>query len=560
MTPPAGPDLAGVLRLGILGGSFDPPHAGHLHVARAATEAFDLDHVVFVPAARPPHKLDRTLTDGRHRLAMVERLIAGEPRWSACDLELDREGPSYTVDTVEQLPERLGLSADARLFLLIGGDNLRGFPRWYRAGDLVDRAQPVVITRGEVPAADLAALAELGPERVERIERGLLRLPEVDVSSTDLRAALERGGGPRSRDSPRSPGIRARGRHLHSPTMILQLSTALAASFGAACLLARLAPRLGWVDRGTEPHKLQTSPVPAVGGAAILIGLLAAWAVSGWRLPETGLHALLPSTAPVVFAIVPALAVAFLVGLADDLLPAGLPPLQKLAGQLAAGATLVAPVLFDPSTEPAVLGLAALLVLGAVVAQNAINTFDNADGTATTLSLAAISLPLPIVGASLLGVLPLNLRRRSGESFGLALPRSYLGDAGSHLLGMLVLVTPLAWPILALPLFDLARLCIVRVRAGRAPWQGDRRHLAHRLADRGLSPLAVVAVMLLVASPTVVTIAQGAGVGRTLLAVAFTGLLFAIAVVASRDPRAPDDGRRLGGRTPALRPESSSAQ
>ena len=79
--------------------------------------------------------------------------------------------------------------------------------------------------------------------------------------------------------------------------------------------------------------------------------------------------------------------------------------------------------------------------------------------------------------------------------------RAYLGDSGSHLLGMLVLMTPAAWPVLVLPLFDLARLCVVRTRAGSAPWVGDRRHLAHRLARSGLPRLAVPVALVLLALP-----------------------------------------------------------
>src|SRR5437773_7216660 len=105
-------------RVGILGGSFDPIYAGHLHAARAALSAFGLDLVVFVPAAEPPHKPSRRLARGADRLAMVELAISGEPRFRASAIELERGGRSYTIDTVRDLPRKLGEREDVELFLI----------------------------------------------------------------------------------------------------------------------------------------------------------------------------------------------------------------------------------------------------------------------------------------------------------------------------------------------------------------------------------------------------------------------------------------------------------
>jgi nicotinate-nucleotide adenylyltransferase len=190
-------DLSSVRRLGLFGGSFDPVHAGHLHVARAAEAAFDLDHVLFVPAARPPHKPERVLAEAGDRVAMLELALAERAGWSISELELTREGPSYTFDTVCVLPDRLGLAPDVALHLIIGWDNLRGLERWHRARELLGRVQPIVILRGEDDPALLEHLAaELGPELFEKLERGFLRLEPVAISSTDLRALLARGGHP----------------------------------------------------------------------------------------------------------------------------------------------------------------------------------------------------------------------------------------------------------------------------------------------------------------------------------------------------------------------------
>lgn len=199
-------DLSSVRALGLFGGSFDPVHAGHLHVARAAESAFGLEHVVLVPAARPPHKPGRVLAEGDDRLRMLELALDGLERRSISAMELSREGPSYTFDTVCELPARLGLAPDVRLHLLIGWDNLRGLERWHRAAELLARVQPVVILRGEDDPALLEHLRrELGDELFAVLERGFLRLEPVAISSTELREGLARGEVPPAGELP--PGV-----------------------------------------------------------------------------------------------------------------------------------------------------------------------------------------------------------------------------------------------------------------------------------------------------------------------------------------------------------------
>ena len=132
-------------RLGLYGGSFDPPHAGHVYVARSARLAFDLEHVLFVPAARPPHKLDRRLVDGAHRLELLRRCLADEETASIWAGELHRAGPSYTIDTVRTL--RRMLAPETEMFLLIGSDNLCGLARWHAVDELMESVQPIVVER-----------------------------------------------------------------------------------------------------------------------------------------------------------------------------------------------------------------------------------------------------------------------------------------------------------------------------------------------------------------------------------------------------------------------------
>lgn len=178
-------------RIGLFGGSFDPPHAGHLHVARAARGRFRLDRVVFVPAAEPPHKPGRRLAPGADRMAMLRLLLEGEPRCEVSDLELARGGRSYTIDTVRALPAELGEPEDCEIHLLLGSDSLVLLPQWREARALLERVQPVVVRRGGDLAEQIAALAGALPEELLRkLERGALDLEPVPVSSTQVRETL----------------------------------------------------------------------------------------------------------------------------------------------------------------------------------------------------------------------------------------------------------------------------------------------------------------------------------------------------------------------------------
>lgn len=190
-------DLRGVRRLGILGGSFDPVHRAHLFVARVAQAAFALDAIVFVPAARPPHKPARELASNADRAAMLAIAIRGEPSWSISELEFEREGLSYTIDTVREIPGRLCLSREVELFLIVGWDNLRGFERWHQVADLLGLVQPIVVARGREDLATLSHLRrELGAGLYLKLERGLLRVPEQRESSTEVRQLLARSDDP----------------------------------------------------------------------------------------------------------------------------------------------------------------------------------------------------------------------------------------------------------------------------------------------------------------------------------------------------------------------------
>lgn len=278
------------------------------------------------------------------------------------------------------------------------------------------------------------------------------------------------------------------------------------------------ARRWGDAAEGDErARKLQRSLVPAVGGLAIFGAWCAqAWFSTGfelWSLPPFELLTANVTSWP-LWIPWSALALALASGALDDAKPGGLGPLAKLCLQVAVGALLA----WHLSSPVAFVLLAGLSVLH----QNAINTFDNADGAASGLCAAGLlACGSPLAPVVLVFLVPnLLLRTASGD------PRAYLGDAGSQLLGLAVLLTPGAWPILALPLFDLARLSVQRARLGIAPWKGDRRHLAHRLQRWGLGPVAVLATLLVLAAPAL--LAPGAvGIG-------LSALLYTLAVWRTR--------------------------
>ena len=135
-------------RLGVFGGRFDPPHRAHCTVARAALEQLGLDAVVWIPARRPPHKPAQQLADAAHRVEMVRLAISDEQRFRVDTRELNREGPSYTVDTLESLHRD---DPETELFLIVGADNLAGFHAWKRPDRIRELARLVVYHRPGSP-------------------------------------------------------------------------------------------------------------------------------------------------------------------------------------------------------------------------------------------------------------------------------------------------------------------------------------------------------------------------------------------------------------------------
>lgn len=167
-------------RLGILGGTFDPVHCGHLLLARHVLEALHLDRVLFVPAAEPPHKSE-VPTPPEHRWRMVCAAVEGHHRLEASDLELRRPGVSYTVDTLRRLRDEG--PADER-FLIIGADNVPELESWHDPEGILALATVIAGTRVESGALPAGALAD----RVERVDT-----PVFDISSTEIRRRVRAG-------------------------------------------------------------------------------------------------------------------------------------------------------------------------------------------------------------------------------------------------------------------------------------------------------------------------------------------------------------------------------
>ena len=185
------PDISetGQRRLGVLGGTFDPPHVGHLWLATLAADAMDLDRVLFMPAARPPHKAGRRVSHAADRLLMTRLAIAADPSFELCTIEMERPGPSYTVDTVELLEDRYG--PDAELFLIMAADSLDQIDTWREPDRLLQRIRWIVGPRPGVALPDRSALEARFGEHAERVH--LLSGPSLDVSSTDIRHRVATG-------------------------------------------------------------------------------------------------------------------------------------------------------------------------------------------------------------------------------------------------------------------------------------------------------------------------------------------------------------------------------
>ena len=169
-------------RIGVLGGTFDPPHIGHLWLASLAAEALELDRVLFMPAAQPPHKKGQVITRATDRLLMTRLAINGDPILELSAIEMERPGPSFTIDSVSELKR---VHRDTALFLVMAADSLAQIDTWREPDRLLEEIEWVVGPRPGTALPDRPVLEDRFGERASRIH--LLEGPSLDVSSSEIR-------------------------------------------------------------------------------------------------------------------------------------------------------------------------------------------------------------------------------------------------------------------------------------------------------------------------------------------------------------------------------------
>jgi len=178
--------------LGVFGGTFDPIHVAHLAVAEAARDALGLERVLFIPNGQPPHKPDRVVTPATDRLAMVRAAIEGNPAFEASIIEIDRDGPSYTSDTLDALrAQRLAAGESADLALILSVEALAGLASWHEPARVLELSQLVVAPRDGFPDVSAEAIAALVPGTRARIV--LLDGPRMRLSASDIRSRVAAG-------------------------------------------------------------------------------------------------------------------------------------------------------------------------------------------------------------------------------------------------------------------------------------------------------------------------------------------------------------------------------
>ena len=177
------------MKRGVLGGTFDPVHNGHLAVAGAVTARLALDEILFVPAGQPQLRTGGPASAGEHRVQMIRLAINGKPCYRLSTVEIERAGPSYTVDTIAQLRSQLG-EGDG-LFFILGWDSLAELPRWREPARLVSMCRLVAVPRPACPLPDLRSLEVLVPGLTGSVI--LLKAPRVDISASEIRRRVAQG-------------------------------------------------------------------------------------------------------------------------------------------------------------------------------------------------------------------------------------------------------------------------------------------------------------------------------------------------------------------------------
>lgn len=175
-------------RIGVIGGTFDPIHYGHLAAAEEARVRMNLERVLFVVAGVPPHKLDEEVTPVEHRLAIVSLAIASNPHFEISRVDVDRPGPSYTVDTISILRKQWG--QETEVYFIMGLDSLVELPTWHHPQRLIQLCRLLAVKRPGFET-DMAELEASVPGISSRVE--IIDMPEMDISSSDLQQRVRDG-------------------------------------------------------------------------------------------------------------------------------------------------------------------------------------------------------------------------------------------------------------------------------------------------------------------------------------------------------------------------------
>ena len=184
-------------RIGILGGTFDPPHLGHLLIAETARVALDLETVMFLPAGEPWLKSGQRITPARHRLKMVQLAVADNSGFCVSDCEIRRTGATYTVDTLREV--RRNVPADTELYFIVGSDVLDQFHRWKEPDAILEMCRLAVIERPGGPEEGIAVLREKFSDALDAGAVVPVAGPRVDFSASELRRVLAAGQSTRYR-------------------------------------------------------------------------------------------------------------------------------------------------------------------------------------------------------------------------------------------------------------------------------------------------------------------------------------------------------------------------
>ena len=177
-------------RIGIMGGTFNPIHKGHIAIAEAAKKSYKLDRIIFVPSGNPPHKTQEYLAPKEHRFRMVKLAIAGKKNYRISRIEIDRSGYSYAIDTFKKLKK--GYGSDAQLFYIMGMDSINEILSWKKPLELFKICQFIVATRPGAKIRTMKRILKFPPIKMHAEQVHLIEV-KMDISSTQIRGSIKNG-------------------------------------------------------------------------------------------------------------------------------------------------------------------------------------------------------------------------------------------------------------------------------------------------------------------------------------------------------------------------------